>query len=567
MGRLSKERRPFFLGRPLFIKKDYTLPLSFEHGEMNTSLTHRKMKDSLSESPFAFLARSSGFRIFKITVLFLLVGLLSTAQAANWYVKASAKDGGNGSRKKPFNTLASAEAVSGPGDTIYIRPSKNAILDGQIVLKPDQRLIGLGRKVTKAKETASAARITYSGWAGTGFPGGAVVQLSSGNEVRNIHFKDMSFDSILGFGSDFGEVKIHGNLFTHAPEFDFTVRTGIWFISLSGNSDLIVKDNVIRDGESLWGVDTQIIGDSTVTCLYEGNQFESIGFPAYSFIAGDTSHLKADILNSSANNIGALGAFSDLANSDSIAINAIGSARMDVVVDGYTYDNTDQVGSESNTGLELFTRGPTSGPPPSWADGAELNLKIKNSSFSNAVTEAIQCLNGGFNVTMNIEITDTIVLDAKPRQIGSLLEVLSGGTVTGIHGAAISILPEFLTTGSQTTLKIENCDIIGSTGYGIGVYDAGTNGFSSVFDMGGGVLGSVGYNRILENVEGEVELYQANGIGKSNWWGENPPRLDLMLGSTFIYEPALKSDPLFDDDEDEEDEEDDDDEEDEEEDD
>ena len=503
------------------------------------------MKDSLLTNPIVLFRRSISSRILRCVCLLLMVGMLTTAQAADWYVKASVKSGGEGSKKKPFNSLADAESASGPGDTIYIVHSNNhSILDGQISLKPDQKLIGLGPDVTQVPEDAAAARITYSGWAGTGFPGGAVVQLSSGNEVRNIHFKDMSFDGILGFGSDFGEVKIHGNLFTHAPEFDFTVRSSIWFISLSGNSDLIVKDNVIRDGESLWGVDTQMVGDSMVTCMYEGNQFESIGFPAYSFIAGDTSHLKADILNSSANNIGALGAFSDLANSDSIAINAFGSARMDVVVDGYTYDNTDQVGGESNTGLELFTRGPTSGPPPSWADGAELNLKIKNSSFSNAVTEAIQCLNGGFNVTMNIEITDTIVLDAKPRQIGSLLEDLSGGTVSGIRGAAISILPEFLTTGSQTTLKIENCDIIGSPGYAVGVYDAGTTGFTTTFDMGGGALGSMGYNRILENVEGEVELYQVNGIGESNWWGGVSPRVDILVGGSFDSDPELPADPL-----------------------
>lgn len=479
----------------------------------------------------------------------LISALLSVAQAADWYVKASAKSGGNGSKAKPFNSLSAAESASGAGDTIYIRQSPaSSLLDGQIVLKPDQKLIGLGPKVTLVSENAAGARVTYSGGGGVGFPAGAVVQLSSGNEIANIHFKDMSFDAIVSLGGDFDGANIHDNLFTHAEAFGpasgFAVRTAIWLISFSGDSDVVVKDNVIRDGESLWGIDVGISGDSAATFLFEGNHFENIGFPVHFLSARDTSSFEATLLNSSANNIGALGAFSSVANSDSIAINPVGSSTMNIVVDGYVYDNTDQVGGESNTGLELFTRGPASGPPPSWADGAEVNLKIINSSFLNAVTEAIQCLNGGFNVTMNVEIADTIVLNANPRQIGGLLDRLSGGTVTGIRGAAISILPEFDSSGSHTTLKIENCDIIGSTGYAVGVYDAGTTGFSSVVDMGGGALGSVGYNRILECVDGEIELYQTDGIGESNWWGGGAPRVDILMGGSFDYDPVLRADPL-----------------------
>ncbi len=277
-------------------------------------------------------------------------------------------------------------------------------------------------------------------------------------------------------------------------------------------------------------------GDSSGTFHFEGNHFDNIGFRPHALSTFDTAYIQADILNSSANNIGAFGEFTEFANADSILMQLHNSSKQDVVVDGYTYDNTDQVGGISNTGLELIIIGPGIGfPEESWANNAEATLKINNSSFSNAVTEAMQLNNIGTNSLMSVEITNTTVFDANPRQIGAAL---------GLAGAAISVIPEFFgNSGSQTFLKVENCDIVGSTGYSVGVYDVGTTGFSTVVDMGGGALGSIGQNRILENVAGEIVLNQTDGIGESNWWGQDPPRLGLHAGSSFDVDPVLVADP------------------------
>ena len=61
-----------------------------------------------------------------------------------WYVSATAAAGGDGSANAPFNTLAQVQQASGPGDTIIIEPSPVSVppLDGRIVLKAGQRLIG-----------------------------------------------------------------------------------------------------------------------------------------------------------------------------------------------------------------------------------------------------------------------------------------------------------------------------------------------------------------------------------------------------------------------------------------
>src|SRR2546430_15671822 len=88
----------------------------------------------------------------------LLIALAGGSEAAStWYVKADAAAGGDGSRSRPFATLAQVEAASRPGDTIRVLPSMRP-LDGGIQLKDGQRLTGLGDPVTRA--TTSGARPT-----------------------------------------------------------------------------------------------------------------------------------------------------------------------------------------------------------------------------------------------------------------------------------------------------------------------------------------------------------------------------------------------------------------------
>lgn len=481
----------------------------------------------------------SGILLRVFAAVLFSASIMSNAYSADWYVKASAKSGGDGSKSKPFNSLEDAESASGEDDTIYIRQSnKHAILDGQIVLKPGQKLIGLGPDVREVPENAAGARMTYSGGGRLGNPADAVVQLSSDNEISNIHFKDFSDFAIVGFEVDFSGANIHDNLFTggdivEEPPFFFVIS--LLLETSSGNSEVIIKDNVIRDGVMLGGIEVNHREDSSGTYHFEGNHFETIGFRAHGFATYDTASLKAEILNSSSINIGAQGERSEEANSDSIAMQLRNSSRMELVVDGYVFDNPGQFGGFSNTGLELIFWGPGAGPEEWWAVGAEASLKISNSSFSNSVTEAIQLLNLGLNSTMNVEIRNTKIVDANPQQVGP---------PEGNTGSAIAVVPEFyFSSGNQTTLLVENCDIIGSTGAGIGVYDVGAAGFTSTIDLGGGTRGSIGNNRFVNNAVSDVVLFQTEAVGRFNWWDELPPRVGLNLGSTFVSDPVLVADP------------------------
>ena len=75
----------------------------------------------------------------------------SNANTRRWYVSAAAGAGGNGSAVAPFNSLALVQQASGPGDTIIVLPSPISVppLDGGIVLKAGQRLVGGGPLVVR----------------------------------------------------------------------------------------------------------------------------------------------------------------------------------------------------------------------------------------------------------------------------------------------------------------------------------------------------------------------------------------------------------------------------------
>ena len=470
---------------------------------------------------------------YRIMFLFFVLIVSSHAHAATWYVKATAHHDGNGSKSRPFQTLEAAEAASGAGDTIYIIHTKaSRVLDGRIVLKPNQRLIGLGPDVTRVPDHAAAARVTYSGVSSPA--DGSIVQLASGNEISNIHFIDLSVSAIVGTGADYSGANVHGNLFTGSGVDNGWLRYSVYLESYSGDRDARVTNNVVRDGSFLSGFVVNQYGTSSAACHFQNNHFDNIGSRAYVLQTSDSASIQADILDSSANDIGAMGEYSGIANSDSILMLLNNSSTQDVLIDGYTYDNTSQVGGVSNTGLELFFAGP-GWPEQIWADNAHASLKIRNSSFSNAVTEAIQLLNLGSNSVMDVEITNTTVVNANPRQLGPLF---------GLVGGAVSVLPSaFGASGNQAFINIEGSDIIDSSGYAVGVYDSGATGFETTLDLGGGVLGSSGQNRILGNAVGEIELFLTNGIGRLNWWGGDTPRIDIAGGGSFDTLPELPVDP------------------------
>jgi hypothetical protein len=157
----------------------------------------------------------SHLRPLVLLALFVLI-VTRIAEAATWHVKADASPGGDGTRNRPFATLAQVEKASQPGDTIRVLPSTRPLADG-IQLKDGQRLIGDGDSVTAphlagAKAPGGAARPTITNVGADRFHGDAI-RLADNNVVENIHIDGASRAGI--FGVNAARAELRGNLITN----------------------------------------------------------------------------------------------------------------------------------------------------------------------------------------------------------------------------------------------------------------------------------------------------------------------------------------------------------------
>lgn len=139
-----------------------------------------------------------------------------------WYVSATAAAGGDGSATAPFSSLALVQQASGPGDTIIIEPSPVSVppLDGGIVLKAGQRLIGGGPPVVKfgaplisggppvigPSSLSSLPRITNTTAAANS---GDAVRLADDTDVENLVITGPYRGAI--YGLDAMSVRVRGN--------------------------------------------------------------------------------------------------------------------------------------------------------------------------------------------------------------------------------------------------------------------------------------------------------------------------------------------------------------------
>lgn len=439
---------------------------------------------------------------------------------SSYYVWAAVREEGDGSKERPFKTLAQAEAASSAGDVIFVSTTGSLEpLDGGIALKPGQRLIGLGPWGAPAKPVSSMARLTNT----TEHLGGVVVKLSERNEVSGLHLIDLEGHGIHGSGTNYSGTWIHHNEISGAVASEELI-VGILLEADSGVlTDVRVTDNVIRDGEDLAGIRVMHTGDARGEYQFARNHLSDIGGRAYLVWSRGQSYIRSTILDSTANNIGR-----GERNADSIDPRLWGSSEQHMVVRRYHYNNTGQTGSRSNTGLEAFLMGEPFRDEAEWCNGCKLTLEILDSVFENTITDGIQLTNYGSNSVLDLAIRNTKIIGANPQQAG---------------GAISLIAQNQYNTGSRTKLLVENCDLINSGRFGFAITDR-SGEYSSTVDLGGGDLGSVGHNRIVGSAEAEIRVLNANPVAKHNWWGGGEPRVDMEgEKSTVDLEPALETDP------------------------
>lgn len=330
-----------------------------------------------------------------------LVLLACAAQAAGvaqaqpdsvtWYVNATAGSGGGGGIDSPFDSLARAEAASGPGDTIVVQPGARA-LDGGIALKSGQKLIGGGEAVTGAANNAALPRITNT----TSNHDGDAVRLAPGAEVRNLVIDGARRGGI--YGNDAADVVISGNIVSATNQqcadgfiigpFSLppTIPLGIAadplpnFLTLNNGWAGIMTDfstaagsvtidaNTVRDTACGDGIDIRAHGTSRITAQVTGNTTRDINLGlaklsvlALGLQAGDDAHLTAELTGNAQIDIAPLTApLNHLADSEGVFLNPLGRAHLEVTVDRNEFH--DGNGNFSANGLEYVT---TSGTPTS----------------------------------------------------------------------------------------------------------------------------------------------------------------------------------------------------------
>jgi len=435
--------------------------------------------------------------------------LSTTAFAAEVYVQAGAPAGGTGAQDSPFDSLADAEAASKAGDAIILLPGTGA-LDGGIALKPGQKLLGRGGD-GKMPQIININTPVQSG---------VMVRLSTNNEIAGIHFARMRNYAILGDG-DFSGLKAHDNLFTGSAK---SVEP-IYSIHLEASGgeirDVVVANNTFRDGDDLGGVRVLQRGASKGAYRFEKNRFSNLGGRAYHIHSMEDARIDSQILDSAADNIGV-----GNRNSDSIIPYLMGRSRQTMLVKGYRYDNTRQVGNLSNTALESFLFGWPREDAANFCTACRLDLTIEDSVFANSVTDGLQFTNYGDKSVVNVVVRNTKVVNPKPKQAMGAIG-MTGQKERG--------------RGSKNTILIENSDFIGSSAFGFSVKDESPES-TIVIDLGGGALGSKGGNRIIAAAQGAVRADKLNVMtAKNNWWGGSAP---VIAGEgQVVSEPSLNTDP------------------------
>ncbi|PYE12287.1 hypothetical protein DFR67_12310 [Williamsia limnetica] len=336
------------------------------------------------------------------------------AEPTTWHVRAGASGGGDGSERSPFASLAAVQKASGPDDTIVVDPARSP-LDGGILLKQGQRLIGGGAPVVGADPNSPRPRLTNTALLGST---GDAVTLAPGTEVRNLVIEGTNRSAI--YGNDATGVTIAGNdisgsnrlchdgfiigpfqipasiaLREAIPKLpNFVVLNNGWAAVMldyhRAAGAVTVEDNSVHDTACGDGIDVRTFGTATVTADLTGNDLSNInvGLAKLSVLAmglqsNDTSSLTATLRGNTQRDIAdpARSPLNKLADSEGVFINPLGDSHISVDVHDNTFARGD--GNFSANGLEYVT---TTGSPTS-------DVTVTNSTFTDVTGDVIESYN------------------------------------------------------------------------------------------------------------------------------------------------------------------------------
>lgn len=402
--------------------------------------------------------------------------------SSTWYVRAGAPATGTGSADAPFESLARAQAASGPGDTIIVQAA-TAALDGGIALKPGQHLVGDGPAVIGAAEGIPLPRLTNT------TPGndGDAVRLAPGAEVRNLVIGGARRGGI--YGSDAADVRITGNDVSATnqqcadgfiigpfglpptlplglavgPIPNFLILNNGWAAIMTdfhgAAGEVRIEGNTVHDTACGDGIDVRAFGTSRVSAEVHDNTVRSInlGLAKLSVLAlgvqaTDNAQLDGNLSGNTETEIAtpATSLLNAMADSEGVFLNAAGQARMDITVSGNTFRNG--YGNFSANGLEYVT---TDGSPDS-------RVRVVDSTFDNVSGDVIENYNlssGGAH--------QSLTLDNVRAHHSEFPGAILNGVVPANLGTCV-VTTNFGRT-AQTNLTIADSDLGDCSADGIGL--------------------------------------------------------------------------------------------------
>jgi len=427
-----------------------------------------------------------------------------------WYVSATAGAGGDGSVTAPFSTLSQVQQASGPGDTIIVVPSPASIppLDGGIVLKAGQRLIGGGPPVVKfgaplipsgppvvgPSGLSSLPRITNTTSAANS---GDAVTLADDTAVENLVISGPNRGAIYGqdvigvtvSGNDISGFNTSGtvgfvvqpfNLATFTAGVGTFVATGVpagWAAILidaaNVSTTLSIANNYLHDGMCGDGIDIRGMntGDIGVQVTYNFiTRLVQCG--SVSAIQGistqvtGSSRLRATLFGNTQADNGSPGA-----NMDRLFVNPAESGTLVETID-HNVDITG-IGGASTNGFEyILSNG-----------DANSHVTISNSYFRNNPGDMLEEFNYGAGSTTtlvldNVTVEDTTISGGVPPYANPP----GSAAITGNLGECLAISADgandttvlLMTDSSFTGCDNNGIQVTGNHASGNGVGDLHT---------------------------------------------------------------------------------------------
>ncbi len=293
-----------------------------------------------------------------------------------WYVNNNAAAGGSGTFENPFDTLAEAEAASGPYDWIFVYAGDGSTT-GQaagITLQANQKLLGEGVGLTASSTAliAAGSRPVLTGTAA----GGATVVVADNAEVAGVQVSNAAAGGI-GAAAVNG-VNIHDNVVATAGSYGVGLINAGGTVSIQSNTVTAALVGVVLGTTN---ASTDLNATVSSNTISGSTAAEGIGVSNSSTTRDSTITISSNIVSANAGS--------------GIVASATGSRTLTT-----TISNNSSTGDD--TGIGLVTSG---------SSNAVLRATLSGNTITNPVQEGILLSTSGSTnaTTLGATITSDTV--------------------------------------------------------------------------------------------------------------------------------------------------------------